>query len=150
MSKTRRKLTEEKRGRKPSEEELASELKISSERLRKMQRWASQEPISLEMKVGRGDSELIDFIADENALLPGKSVDITSLREKIEEVLATLSSREAKILRLRVGLTDGKTYTLEEVGEKFGLTRERIRQIEGEALCKLRHPIRTRLLKDFI
>lgn len=136
--------------REPSEEELTSELKISSERLRKMQRWASQEPISLEMKVGRGDSELIDFIADENALLPGKSVDITSLGEKIEEVLATLSSREAKILRLRVGLIDGKTYTLEEVGEKFGLTRERIRQIEGEALRKLRHPISTRLLKDFI
>lgn len=150
MLKKRRELTEEKRGREPSEEELAEALGVSLKRLGEMQRWASQEPISLDMQVGRGDSELIDFIADENALLPRKSADIIGLREKIEEVLATLSPREAKILRRRVGLTDGRTYTLEEVGEEFGVTRARIHQIEGKALCKLRHPIIARLLEDFI
>jgi RNA polymerase primary sigma factor len=110
----------------------------------------SWRPLSLEHPVGEDeDSELGSFIEDETALTPTQTAYQNLLREKVEEVLSTLSTREARILRMRFGLVNGKAYTLEEVGAKFGLTRERIRQIEGRALRRLRHPRRSRQLRDF-
>jgi len=141
---------EQRLGRVPTPEELADELGLN---LRKVQ-WilkVSWLPLSLESPVGDDeDSELGMFIEDEFGPTPIQSAYQSMLREKIDEVLGTLSPREARVLRLRFGLDDGNAYTLEEVGEKFGLTRERIRQIEGKALRRLRHPRRTRQLKEYL
>jgi RNA polymerase primary sigma factor len=117
-------------------------------------RWllrVSRRPLSLEKPVGEEeDSELGEFIEDEDSPTPTDTVSLSLLAQKMEDVLATLSPREARILRLRFGLQDGRSYTLKEVGEKFGLTRERIRQIEREALNRLRHPSRSRQLRDYM
>lgn len=137
-------------GRPPSAEELAQELGLD---IRKIQ-WSMKVallPLSLESPVGdEDDTELATFIEDEISPSPMQSTYHTMLREKIDEVLSTLPPREARVLRLRFGLETGTPYTLEEVGEKFGLTRERIRQIEGKALQRLRHPRRARLLKEYL
>ncbi len=137
-------------GRNPTPEEIASEMGLKPRKVEWLLR-VSRRPVSLEKPVGEEeDSELGDFIEDQEAVSP---VDMTYqhlLGSKLEDVLATLSPREAKILRLRFGLHDGKSYTLKEVGEKFGLTRERIRQIEAEALNRLRHPSRSRQLRGYL
>ena len=136
-------------GRKPSAEEIAQEMKIDPRKVQWMLK-VSWRPLSLERPVGEDeDSELGSFIEDDSAPTPTQSAYQNLLREKVEQVLSTLSTREARILRLRFGLINGKAYTLEEVGQKFGLTRERIRQIEGKALRRLRHPRRSRQLRDF-
>ena len=140
---------EQKLGRQPTYEELAQELDMPPykvERLIKL----SRQPISLETPVGEGeDSSLGEFVEDKSSFPPSDLALNAALREAIEEALTTLTPREARILRLRFGLHDGHSYTLQEVGEKFGLTRERIRQIEGEALQRLRHPSRSRRFKGF-
>ncbi|RME75286.1 MAG: RNA polymerase sigma factor RpoD [Chloroflexi bacterium] len=137
-------------GRKPTPEELADHLEIEPSKVRWMLR-VSRHPVSLERPVGEEeDSELGNFIEDEDALTPPDAAYHRLLQEKLEDVLSTLTPREARILRLRFGLQNGRSYTLEEVGKKFGLTRERIRQIEGQALRKLRHPRRSRQLRDYL
>ena len=137
-------------GRQPSAEEIAGELDIPSQKVQWMLR-VSQRPLSLEKPVGEEeDSHLGDFIEDENTPAPTDSAHQHLLQEKLEDVLDSLTPREARILRLRFGLQDGRSYTLEEVGQKFGLTRERIRQIEHEALDRLRHPSRSRQLRDYL
>ena len=141
---------EQERGRKPTPEEIAEELKLEPRKVRWMLR-VSWRPLSLEKPVGEEeDNELGSFIEDDNTPTPTQSAYEHLLKEKMEEVLATLTPREARILRLRFGLVDGRSYTLEEVGQKFGLTRERIRQIEGKALRRLRHPRRSRQLKEYL
>jgi RNA polymerase primary sigma factor len=148
LYKTVRKL-EQEHGCKPTAEEIAAEMGIDPRKVQWMLK-VSWKPLSLEQPVGEeDDSELSMFIEDESAPTPAQSAHDNLLREKIEEVLASLTPREARILRLRFGLANGRAYTLEEVGEKFGLTRERIRQIEGKALRRLRHPVRSRQLRDF-
>lgn len=140
---------EQKHGRKPTPEEIAKELDIEPRKVQWMLK-VSWRPLSLERPVGEDDeNELGNFIEDYSMPTPLQSAYQSLLREKLEEVLSTLSPREARILRLRFGLQDGRGYTLEEVGQKFGLTRERIRQIEGKALRRLRHPRRSRQLRDF-
>ena len=135
-------------GRKPSAEEIAYELDMDPRKVQWMLK-VSWRPLSLERPVGEDeDSELGSFIEDQTTPTPTQSSYQNLLREKVEEVLSTLSPREARILRLRFGLQNGRCYTLEEVGQKFGLTRERIRQIEGKALRRLRHPRRSRQLRD--
>jgi len=137
-------------GRKPSPEELAREMKLEASRIRWMLH-ISRHSVSLEQPVGEDeDRELSAFIEDENALAPSDEAYLHLLQDKLQDVLATLDPREARILRLRFGLQNGRTYTLEEVGQKFGLTRERIRQLEGRALRKLRHPRRARQLRDYL
>lgn len=137
-------------GRKPSPEELALEMDLEPAKVRWMLR-VSRHPVSLERPVGEEeDSELGNFIEDEDAPTPPDAAYHHLLQEKLEDVLSTLTPREARILRLRFGLQNGRSYTLEEVGKKFGLTRERIRQIEGQALRKLRHPRRSRHLRDYL
>jgi RNA polymerase primary sigma factor len=137
-------------GRKPTPEELAEEMGLEPSKVRWMLR-VSRHPVSLERPVGEEeDSELGNFIEDEDAPTPPDAAYHHMLQEKLEDVLATLTPREARILRLRFGLQNGRSYTLEEVGKKFGLTRERIRQIEGQALRKLRHPRRSRQLRDYL
>ncbi len=137
-------------GRKPTPEELAHELELEPSKVRWMLR-VSRHPVSLERPVGEEeDSELGNFIEDEDAPTPPDAAYHHLLQEKLEDVLSTLTPREARILRLRFGLQNGRSYTLEEVGKKFGLTRERIRQIEGQALRKLRHPRRSRQLRDYL
>ncbi len=137
-------------GRKPTPEELAIELELEPAKVRWMLR-VSRHPVSLERPVGEEeDSELGNFIEDEDAPTPPDAAHHHLLQEKLEDVLSTLTPREARILRLRFGLQNGRSYTLEEVGKKFGLTRERIRQIEGQALRKLRHPRRSRQLRDYL
>ena len=137
-------------GRKPTPEELAQELELEPAKVRWMLR-VSRHPVSLERPVGEEeDSELGNFIEDEDAPTPPDAAYHHLLQEKLEDVLSTLTPREARILRLRFGLQNGRSYTLEEVGKKFGLTRERIRQIEGQALRKLRHPRRSRQLRDYL
>lgn len=149
LYKTARHL-EQERGRKPTPEEIAEELKLEPRKVRWMLR-VSWRPLSLEKPVGEEeDNELGSFIEDDNTPTPTQSAYEHLLKEKMEEVLATLTPREARILRLRFGLVDGRSYTLEEVGQKFGLTRERIRQIEGKALRRLRHPRRSRQLKEYL
>ena len=149
LYKTARQL-EQTHGRKPTPEEIAEVLDIEPRKVQWMLK-VSWQPLSLEHPVGEeDDSELGSFIEDEATPTPTQSVYENLLREKVEEVLATLSPREARILRLRFGLQNGRSYTLEEVGQKFGLTRERIRQIEGKALRRLRHPRRSRQLKDYL
>jgi RNA polymerase primary sigma factor len=141
---------EQDMGRKPSPEEIASVMDVDSRKVQWMMR-VSWRPLSLETPVGEEeDSELGAFVEDETTPTPTQSAYQNLLRDKIEEVLATLSPREARILRLRFGLHNGRSYTLEEVGQKFGLTRERIRQIEGKALRRLRHPRRARQLRDYL
>jgi RNA polymerase primary sigma factor len=141
---------EQDMGRKPSPEEIAGMMDSDPRKVQWMMR-VSWRPLSLETPVGEEeDSELGAFVEDDTTPTPTQSAYQNLLREKIEEVLATLSPREARILRLRFGLHNGRSYTLEEVGQKFGLTRERIRQIEGKALRRLRHPRRSRQLRDYL
>ena len=141
---------EQQYGRAPTAEELATKIGLSARKVQWILK-VSWLPLSLESPVGDDeDSELGMFIEDDFSPTPMQSAYQTMLREKIEEVLTTLSPREARVLRLRFGLDDGNVYTLEEVGRKFGLTRERIRQIEGKALRRLRHPRRSRQLKDYL
>lgn len=149
LYKTARQL-EQTHGRKPTPEEIASVLGLEPRKVQWMLK-VSWQPLSLEHPVGEEeDSELGSFIEDDSTPTPAQSVYDNLLREKVEEVLATLTPREARILRLRFGLQNGRSYTLEEVGQKFGLTRERIRQIEGKALRRLRHPRRSRQLRDYL
>jgi RNA polymerase primary sigma factor len=137
-------------GRKPTPEEIAKELKIESRKVQWMLK-VSWRPLSLERPVGEDeDDEFGSFVEDEHTPTPAQSAHANLLREKLESVLTTLTPREARILRLRFGLQNGRAYTLEEVGQKFGLTRERIRQIEGKALRRLRHPRRARQLRDYL
>ncbi len=137
-------------GREPSPEEIAVEMEIPVERVREIMKIA-QEPVSLETPIGEEeDSHLGDFIEDEDAPAPAEAASFILLKEQLEEVLETLTPREEKVLRLRFGLDDGRSRTLEEVGQEFGVTRERIRQIEAKALRKLRHPSRSKKLKDYL
>ncbi|MEE1078557.1 MAG: RNA polymerase sigma factor RpoD [Agathobacter sp.] len=137
-------------GREPSPEEIAEEMGMPVERVREILK-ISQEPVSLETPIGEEeDSHLGDFIRDENVPVPADAAAFTLLKEQLEEVLGTLTEREQKVLTLRFGLEDGRARTLEEVGKEFNVTRERIRQIEAKALRKLRHPSRSRKLKDYL
>jgi RNA polymerase primary sigma factor len=137
-------------GREPTAEEIAEAMALPVERVREIIKIA-QEPISLETPIGEEeDSHLGDFIEDQEALAPAEAASFTMLKEQLEDVLETLTPRERKVLKLRFGLDDGRPRTLEEVGREFGVTRERIRQIEAKALRKLRHPSRSKRLKDFI
>ena len=137
-------------GHEPSAEEIADELDMPVDKVREILR-VSQEPVSLETPIGEEeDSHLGDFIPDDEALEPAEAASFTLLKEQLIEVLETLTPREAKVLRLRFGIEDGRTRTLEEVGKEFNVTRERIRQIEAKALRKLRHPSRSKKLKDFL
>ena len=137
-------------GREPTPEEIAEELNMPEDRVREIQKIA-QDPVSLETPIGEEeDSHLGDFIEDDRATTPSDSVAFTMLKEQLLGVLDTLTPREEKVLRLRYGIDDGKPRTLEEVGKEFNVTRERIRQIEAKALRKLRHPSRSKKLKDFL
>ena len=137
-------------GREPTPEEIAAEMNMPVERVREILK-ISQEPVSLETPIGEEeDSHLGDFIQDDNVPVPADAASFTLLKEQLEEVLGTLTEREQKVLTLRFGLEDGRARTLEEVGKEFNVTRERIRQIEAKALRKLRHPSRSRKLKDYL
>ena len=137
-------------GREPQPEEIAEEMNMPVERVREILK-ISQEPVALETPIGEEeDSHLGDFIQDDNVPVPAEAAAFTLLKEQLVEVLGTLTEREQKVLRLRFGLDDGRARTLEEVGKEFNVTRERIRQIEAKALRKLRHPSRSRKLKDFL
>lgn len=137
-------------GREPTPEEIAKEMNIPEDKVREIMKIA-QEPVSLETPIGEEeDSHLGDFISDEEALAPSEAAAFTLLKEQLMDVLDTLTDREEKVLRLRFGLDDGRARTLEEVGKVFDVTRERIRQIEAKALRKLRHPSRSKKLKDYL
>ena len=137
-------------GREPTPEEIAAEMEIPVEKVTEIQKIA-QDPVSLETPIGEeDDSHLGDFIQDDDSPAPQEAAAYTLLREQLEEVMKTLTPREAKVLKLRFGLEDGKSRTLEEVGKEFNVTRERIRQIEAKALRKLRHPSRSKKLKDYM
>jgi RNA polymerase primary sigma factor len=137
-------------GRDPTTEEIADELGVTTRKVEHIMR-VSQRPLSLEMPVGEEeDSYLGDFIEDEDVDAPGDTAGQHLLREVIDEIFQSLTPREVRILQLRFGLVDGYCYTLEEVGKKFGVTRERIRQIEAQALSRLRHPSRSRKLRDYL
>ena len=137
-------------GREPTPEEIAKEMEMSVDRVREILK-ISQEPVSLETPIGEEeDSHLGDFIQDDNVPVPADAAAFTLLKEQLVEVLSTLTDREQKVLRLRFGLDDGRARTLEEVGKEFNVTRERIRQIEAKAVRKLRHPSRSRKLKDYL
>ena len=137
-------------GREPTPEEIADKMDMSVERVREILK-ISQEPVSLETPIGEEeDSHLGDFIQDDNVPVPADAAAFTLLKEQLVEVLSTITDREQKVLRLRFGLDDGRARTLEEVGKEFNVTRERIRQIEAKALRKLRHPSRSRKLKDYL
>ena len=137
-------------GREPTPEEIAAELDMPVERVREILK-ISQEPVSLETPIGEEeDSHLGDFIQDDNVPVPAEAAAQTLLKEQLDEVLDTLTEREQKVLRLRFGMDDGRARTLEEVGKEFDVTRERIRQIEAKALRKLRHPSRSRKLRDYL
>jgi len=139
-----------KNGHEPTVEEVSAELDMPVDKVREIMR-ISQEPVSLETPIGEEeDSHLGDFIPDDDAPAPAEAASHTLLREQLGEVLSTLTDREEKVLRLRFGLEDGRSRTLEEVGKEFSVTRERIRQIEAKALRKLRHPSRSKKLKDFL
>lgn len=140
----------QKNGREPTDEEIAEEMEVPVERVREIKKIA-QEPVSLETPVGEeDDSHLGDFIEDQDAPAPADAASFMLLKEQLEDVLGTLTPREKNVLRLRFGLEDGRARTLEEVGKSFNVTRERIRQIEAKALRKLRHPARSKKLKDFL
>ena len=131
-------------------EEIAKEMDMSVERVREILK-ISQEPVSLETPIGEEeDSHLGDFIQDDNVPVPADAAAFTMLKEQLEDVLSTLTDREQKVLRLRFGLDDGRARTLEEVGKEFNVTRERIRQIEAKALRKLRNPVRSKRIRDFL
>ena len=137
-------------GHDPSAEEIAAEMDMPVEKVRDILKIA-QEPVSLETPIGEEeDSKLGDFLPDEDASEPSEAASFSLLREQLEEVLDTLAPREKKVLELRFGIVDGRTRTLEEVGKEFNVTRERIRQIEAKALRKLRHPSRSKKLRDFL
>ncbi|MDG0876330.1 RNA polymerase sigma factor RpoD [Paenibacillus thiaminolyticus] len=137
-------------GREPTPEEIAVKMEITPEKVREIMK-IGQEPVSIETPVGdENDSSLGDFIEDQEALAPADAAAYELLKVQLEDVLDTLTEREQNVLRLRFGLDDGRTRTLEEVGHEFGVTRERIRQIEAKALRKLRHPSRSKRLKDFL
>ncbi|MDQ6660101.1 MAG: RNA polymerase sigma factor RpoD [Chloroflexota bacterium] len=137
-------------GREPTSEEIAAQMEISAEKVREIIK-VSQEPVSLETPIGEeDDSHLGDFIEDQTALAPAEAASHQLLKEQVEDVLDSLTERERKVLQLRFGLDDGRSRTLEEVGKEFHVTRERIRQIEAKALRKLRHPSRSRKLKDYL
>ena len=149
LARVQRQLTLEL-NREPSEEELAKKMNVSVDKIREIYK-ISQEPVSLETPIGEeDDSHLGDFIKDERNMSPEEYATNELLKDEISEVLLTLTEREEKVIRLRFGLEDGKSRTLEEVGQMFGVTRERIRQIEAKALRKLRHPSRSRKLKDYM
>jgi RNA polymerase primary sigma factor len=149
LTRTSRQLVQEL-GRDPTTEEIAQELGVSPRKVEHIMR-VSQRPLSLEMPVGEEeDSYLGDFIEDEDAAAPNEAAGQQILREVIDEIFQSLTPREVRILQLRFGLVDGYCYTLEEVGKKFGVTRERIRQIEAQALSRLRHPSRSRKLRDYL
>ena len=149
MLRTSRKLVQEY-GRDPTHEEIAVEMEVTPDKVREILK-ISQEPVSLETPVGEeDDSDLGDFIEDRTAIAPADAASHQLLKEQVEDVLHTLSEREAQVLQLRFGLEDGRSRTLEEVGKDFGVTRERIRQIEAKALRKLRHPMRSKKLRDFL
>ena len=137
-------------GREPQPEEIAAEMGISEDKVREIMKIA-QEPVSLETPIGEEeDSHLGDFIQDDNVPVPAEAAAQTLLKEQLDEVLSTLTEREQKVLRLRFGMSDGRARTLEEVGKEFDVTRERIRRIEAKALRKLRHPSRSRKLRDYL
>ena len=149
LARVQRQLTQEL-NREPTDEELAKKIGISVEKVREVYK-ISQDPVSLETPIGEeDDSHLGDFIKDERTMSPEEYATVELLKEELANVLLTLTEREEKVLRLRFGLDDGQCRTLEEVGQIFGVTRERIRQIEAKALRKLRHPSRSRKLKDFL
>ena len=149
LTRVQRQLLQEL-GREPFPEEIAELMNMPVERVREIQK-ISQEPVSLETPIGEEeDSHLGDFIQDDNVPVPAEAAAFTLLKEQLVEVLGTLTEREQKVLRLRFGLDDGRARTLEEVGKEFNVTRERIRQIEAKALRKLRHPSRSRKLKDYL
>lgn len=149
LARVQRQLTLEL-NREPSEEELAKKMNVSVDKIRDIYK-ISQEPVSLETPIGEeDDSHLGDFVPDERNMSPEEYATNEMLKDEISEVLLTLTEREEKVIRLRFGLEDGKSRTLEEVGQMFGVTRERIRQIEAKALRKLRHPSRSRKLKDYM
>ena len=149
VSRVSRQLLQEL-GREPQPEEIAEAMEIPVERVREIMK-ISQDPVSLETPIGEEeDSHLGDFIQDENVAVPADAATQTVLKEQLEEVLETLTEREQKVLKLRFGLEDGRARTLEEVGKEFDVTRERIRQIEAKALRKLRHPSRSKKLKDYL
>ena len=140
-------------GREPSPEEIAAEMNMPVDRVREILKimQIAREPASLETPIGEEeDSHLGDFIKDDNVPVPADAAAFTLLKEQLEEVLGTLTEREQKVLTLRFGLEDGRARTIEEVGKEFNVTRERIRQIEAKALRKLRHPSRSRKLKDYL
>jgi RNA polymerase primary sigma factor len=137
-------------GREPTPEELAAELDMTAERVVEVQKYG-REPISLHTPLGQdGDSEFGDLIEDSDAIQPGEAVSFTLLQEQLHSVLSTLSEREAGVVSLRFGLTDGQPKTLDEISNVYGVTRERIRQIESKAIYKLRHPSRSSLLRDYL
>jgi RNA polymerase primary sigma factor len=137
-------------GREPTSEEIAAHMEITPEKVREIIK-VSQEPVSLETPIGEEeDSKLGDFLEDQTALAPAEAASHQLLKEQVEDVLDSLTERERKVLQLRFGLDDGRSRTLEEVGKEFHVTRERIRQIEAKALRKLRHPSRSRKLKDYL
>ena len=137
-------------GREPTPDEIAKEMGITVEKVQEIQKIA-QEPVSLETPIGEEeDSHLGDFIPDEDAPAPAEAAAFSMLKEQLMDVLDTLTEREQKVLKLRYGLGDGRARTLEEVGKEFDVTRERIRQIEAKALRKLRHPTRSKKLKDYL
>ena len=149
MSRIQRQLTLEL-NREPSEEEIAKKMGVSVDKVREVLK-ISQEPVSLETPIGEEeDSHLGDFLKDEGSLSPEEYTENEILKEEIKEVLMSLQAREQEVLELRFGLVDGTCHTLEEVGKKFNVTRERIRQIEAKALRKLRHPSRAKKLRDFL
>lgn len=149
LTRVQRQLLQEL-GREPTPEEISEVMGIPVERVREIQK-ISQEPVSLETPIGEEeDSHLGDFIQDDNVPVPAEAAAFTLLKEQLVDVLGTLTDREQKVLRLRFGLDDGRARTLEEVGKEFNVTRERIRQIEAKALRKLRHPSRSRKLKDYL
>jgi RNA polymerase primary sigma factor len=149
LSRVSRELVQ-KNGHAPTDQEIAEAMGVTPKLLERI-RQASQHPLSLELEVGEDqDSTLGDFIEDETNCAPDDTAIDQLLQERMEDVLASLTAREHRVLQLRFGLQDGRSYTLEEVGQKFGVTRERIRQIEAKALSKLRHPRRSRRLRDFL
>ncbi|GIH81218.1 RNA polymerase sigma factor RpoD [Planobispora longispora] len=136
-------------GREPAPEEIAMEMDLPIDRVIEIQRIA-QEPVSLQSPIGEEDSDLGDFIEDADAVVPMEAAAFIMLQDQLDEILATLSEREQRIIQLRFGLADGHPRTLEEVGREFGVTRERIRQIESKTLAKLRHPTRAQMLRDYL